>query len=78
VSNTYCVFVLFVIVPCLVYLVLPVSLDGSFAIASSVFSNVYLLNTLFILFSHEKLTRYDYNLTIMESPKLATDNRFKK
>jgi hypothetical protein len=23
-------------------------------------------------------TRYDYNLTIMESPKLATDNRFKK
>jgi hypothetical protein len=26
---------------------------------------------------HEK-TRYDYNLTIMESPKLATDNSFKK
>jgi hypothetical protein len=25
-----------------------------------------------------KRTRYDYNLTIMESPKLATDNRFKK
>ena len=24
------------------------------------------------------ITRYDYNLTIMESPKLATDNRFKK
>ena len=23
-------------------------------------------------------TRYDYNLMIMESPKLATDNRFKK
>ena len=23
-------------------------------------------------------TRYDYNLTIMNSPKLATDNRFKK
>ena len=23
-------------------------------------------------------TRYDYNLTIMESPKLATDNRFRK
>jgi hypothetical protein len=23
-------------------------------------------------------TRYDYNLTIMESPKPATDNRFKK
>jgi hypothetical protein len=23
-------------------------------------------------------TRYDYNLTIMESPKLATDNRFKR
>jgi hypothetical protein len=23
-------------------------------------------------------TRYDYNLTIMESPKLAPDNRFKK
>jgi hypothetical protein len=25
-----------------------------------------------------KIRRYDYNLTIMESPKLATDNRFKK
>jgi hypothetical protein len=25
-----------------------------------------------------KETRYDYNLTIMKSPKLATDNRFKK
>jgi hypothetical protein len=24
------------------------------------------------------IARYDYNLTIMESPKLATDNRFKK
>ena len=24
------------------------------------------------------ITRYDYNLTIMESPKPATDNRFKK
>jgi hypothetical protein len=24
------------------------------------------------------ITRYDYNLTIMESPKLAIDNRFKK
>jgi hypothetical protein len=24
------------------------------------------------------ITRYDYNLTIMESPKLTTDNRFKK
>ena len=23
-------------------------------------------------------TRYDYNITIMKSPKLATDNRFKK
>jgi len=23
------------------------------------------------------LTRYDYNLTIMKSPKPATDNRFK-
>ena len=47
-----CVFVLFVIVLCLVYLVLPISLDGSFVIASSVFSNIYLLNTLFILISH--------------------------
>ena len=44
--------VLFVIVLCLVYLVLPVSLDVSFANASSVFSNIYLLNTLFILISH--------------------------
>jgi hypothetical protein len=25
-----------------------------------------------------KITRYDYNLTIMKSPKPATDNRFKK
>jgi hypothetical protein len=49
-----CVFVLFVIVLCLVYLVLSVSLDGSFAIASSIFSNVYSLNTLFILFSISK------------------------
>jgi hypothetical protein len=24
------------------------------------------------------ITRYDYNLTIMESPKLATDSRLKK
>jgi hypothetical protein len=48
----FCVFVLFVIVLCLVYLVLPVSLDGSFVIASSVFSNIYLLNSLFILISH--------------------------
>jgi hypothetical protein len=24
------------------------------------------------------VTRYDYNLTIMKSPKPATDNRFKK
>jgi hypothetical protein len=24
------------------------------------------------------ITRYDYNLMIMESPKPATDNRFKK
>ena len=46
------VFALFVIVLCLVYLVLPVSLDGTFVIASSVFSNVYLLNILLILFSH--------------------------
>jgi hypothetical protein len=27
--------------------------------------------------SKERLTRYDYNLTIMKSPKPATDNRFK-
>ena len=47
--------VLFVIVLCLVYLVLPVSLDGSFAIASSVFSNIYLFNTLFILISHDHI-----------------------
>jgi hypothetical protein len=29
-------------------------------------------------FIKTQVTRYDYNLTIMESPKLATDNRFKK
>ena len=28
--------------------------------------------------SKERLTRYNYNLTIMKSPKPATDNRFKK
>jgi hypothetical protein len=47
--------ILFVIVLCLVYLVLPVSLDGSFAIASSVFSTIYLFNTLFILISHDHI-----------------------
>jgi hypothetical protein len=50
-STVLCVFCfffgLFVFVLCLVYLVLPVSLDCPFVIASS----VYLLNTLFILFS---------------------------
>ena len=29
-------------------------------------------------FRKNPLTRYDYDLTIMESPKPATDNRFKK
>ena len=44
VSNTYCVvfFNLFVFVLCLVYPMLPVSLDCIFLIAPSVFSNVYL------------------------------------
>jgi hypothetical protein len=43
VSNTYCVvsFVLSVIVLCLIYAMLPVSLDCTFFIAPSVFSNVY-------------------------------------
>ena len=27
---------------------------------------------------HTYKTRYDYNLTIMKSPKPATDNRFKR
>ena len=31
-----------------------------------------------LTFVIQMLTRYDYNLTIMKSPKLATDNRFKK
>ena len=31
-----------------------------------------------VYFSNMKKTRYDYNLTIMKSPKPATDNRFKK
>jgi hypothetical protein len=41
----FCVvlFVLFVIVLCLVFPMLPVSLDCPFMIASSVFSNVYLI-----------------------------------
>jgi hypothetical protein len=38
------------------------------------FRNFIKLRCLFELSS----TRYDYNLTIMESPKPATDNRFKK
>jgi hypothetical protein len=37
-----CVFVLFVFVLCIVYPMLPVSLDYPFFIALSVFSNVYL------------------------------------
>ena len=28
--------------------------------------------------SELNITRYDYNLTIMKSPKRATDNRFKQ
>ena len=42
-SNTYCIvfFILFVFDPCLVYPMLPVSLDCPFLIAPSVFSNVY-------------------------------------
>ena len=36
-------FVLFVFIMCLVYLILPISLDCPFLIAPSVFSNVYLL-----------------------------------
>jgi hypothetical protein len=38
-----CVFALFVYVLCLVYSMLPVSLNGPFLIAPSVFSNIYLL-----------------------------------
>ena len=41
VSTTYCVVFLCVFLR-LVYLMLPVSLDSSFVIVSSVFSNVYL------------------------------------
>jgi hypothetical protein len=43
-TTFYCVvfFVLFVFVLCLVYPMLPVSLDCPFLIAPSVFSNVYL------------------------------------
>jgi len=43
VSNTYCV-VFFVFLR-LVYHMFPVSLNGSFLIAPSVFSNVYILST---------------------------------
>jgi hypothetical protein len=48
VSNTYCVvfFVLFVFVLCLEEPMLPVSLDCSFLIVPSVFSNVYLVGLL--------------------------------
>jgi hypothetical protein len=35
----------------------------------------FIFNILYIIIY---ITRYDYNLTIMKSPKPATDNRFKK
>jgi len=43
-----CVFVLFVFVLCIVYPILSVSLDCSFFIALSVFSNVYLKKSVLI------------------------------
>ena len=43
-----CVFVLFVFVLCIVYPMLSVSLDCSFFIALSVFSNVYLKKNILI------------------------------
>ena len=50
VSNTYCVvfFALFFVVLCLVYPMLPVSLDCPFLIAPSAFSNLYFINTLLV------------------------------
>jgi hypothetical protein len=52
-------------------------------IIQKLFQDDYNLNVFFsednkIIFGIQKTTRYDYNLTIMESPKPATDNRFKK
>ena len=41
VQHMFCVFVLFVFVLCLVYPMLPISLDCNFFISPSVFSNVY-------------------------------------
>ena len=51
VSNTYCV--VFFVFHRFVYHMFPVSLDGSFLIAPSVFYNVYLLST--------ELTKTCYN-----------------
>jgi hypothetical protein len=36
------------------------------------------ITTLTVYIHPQFETRYDYNLTIMKSPKPATDNRFKK
>ena len=46
VSNAYCAVFLFVFVLCLVYPMLPVSLDCPFLIAPLVFSNVYWSNSI--------------------------------
>ena len=39
---------------------------------------IHLFKISFLTIAKSVKTRYGYNLTIMESPKLATDNRFKK
>jgi len=43
-------FVLFVFVQCLVYPLLPVSLDFPFLVALSVFSNVYSVNYVIVIY----------------------------
>jgi hypothetical protein len=50
--------------------VLPVSLDGPFAIASLVFSNVYSLDTLFILFSIPKGIIFPTNQSVTFLPNV--------
>jgi hypothetical protein len=48
--TVLCFFVLFVFVLCFVYAISPVSLNCSFLIAPSVFSNVYLIRITITLF----------------------------
>jgi hypothetical protein len=51
-SFLYCVFALFIFVQCLEYPIFSVSLDCSFLISLSIFSNVYLRSVINISINH--------------------------